>query len=384
MPWLQADPMTERVKFIAAHAAGLFTMSELCSRFGVSRPTGYDWVARFAAEGPRGLEDRSHAPYRCPHRMPDEVQGLLLDARYAHPTWGSAKLRAWVARRNPEVTLPARSKIDDLLRRNGLLCERRRRRGTSAHPGAVPLVAYAPNDLWTIDFKGEFRVGDGALCYPLTVQDACTRFLTGCKILSSTASDPVRHALEAIYRELGLPRRMRSDNGQPFTAHSAWRGLGRLGVWWIQLGIVHERITPGRPQENPRHERMHRTLKAETARPPQANLAQQQARSDAFRAEYNLERPHESLGQNTPASLYSPSPRPFPDRIADPQYAGHCEKRRVGSNGCFTFRGHTISLSQSLAEHWIALEETDDQVWSILFYDVLVARLNEQTLRVSG
>jgi putative transposase len=384
MSWLETNPVIERVKFIAAYTSGLYRMSELCAHFGVSRPTGYQWVARFAAEGAAGLEDRSHAPHRCPHLMAETTKDLVLDARAKHPYWGSAKLRVRLIEENPLVTIPARSRIDALLRREGKLRQRRARPGNDVHPGSTPLVAEQPNDLWTIDFKGEFRVGDGSMCFPLTVQDASTRFLPGITILRSTASDPVRAALEVMFRQHGMPLRMRSDNGAPFVASTAWRGLSRLSVWWIQLGIRHERNRRGCPQDNPRHERMHRTLKEETARPPQPTLAAQQVRTDVFRAEYNHLRPHESHDQKTPGSLYSDSPRAFPERLAGPEYAGHLEKRRVSSEGDFTFHGHSIFLSKSLAGQWIALEETDHHVWSIMFYDVLVARLNDQTLRVSG
>lgn len=382
MPWQETDPVNERMKFVVAHQSGLYSMSELCMRAGITRRTGYKWLARYAAEGVDGLKERSHAPEHCPHRMDAEVEAVLLAARRAHPSWGPRKLLPWLARRRPELALPAASTVGDLLSREGLVAPRQRGR-RPAHPGTVPLVAEAPNEVWTMDFKGEFRMGDGRYCYALTVADAHSRFLLGCDALCSTAGEGAKRCLERLFRTYGLPRAIRSDNGSPF-ASTARGGLSQLNVEWLKLGIAHHRIPPGKPQQNGAHERMHRTLKAETTRPPGGNQAAQQARFDDFRAEYNEERPHEALEQNPPASRYVASPREMPDVLQEPEYPGHYERRHVRTNGGFRFRGREIFLSEVLCSEWIGLEEVEDGIWSVYFFDRLLARLDERTFKLSG
>ena len=382
MPWNQTDPVNERLKFIAAWQEGLYSMTELCERFRISRDTGYKWVARYEAEGVEGLKDRSHAPQSCPHRMDEEVEAVLLATRAAHPTWGPRKILPYVAKRRPELVLPAASTVGDLFVRTGLVEPRRRRRRWQ-HPGSKPIVAEMPNQVWSADFKGEFRMGNGEQCYPLTVSDAHSRFLLVCHGLPSVAHEGARAGFERLFEERGLPEAIRTDNGVPF-ATTAIGGLSRLNIWWAQLGIRHDRIDPGRPDQNGRHERMHRTVKAETARPPQENAAAQQKRFDGFREEYNWERPHEALGQETPGSLYTPSTRPMPARIPHAEYPGHCLIRRVRKTGIFRFRAREIFLSELLKGHSIALEEVEDGVWSVYFYHLLLARLDERTFKLSG
>src|SRR5688500_2331737 len=295
MPWQETRPMDQRLEFVAAHLRGLYDLTTLCRRFGVSRKTGYKWLARYAAEGPRGLHDRSHVPHHCPHAIAPAVATLLLAARRAHPDWGPAKLVQYLAPRHPELTRwPAVSTVADLLTRHGLVMRRRRRRPVT-HPGAVPIQTTAPNDLWTADFKGQFRTRDGVYCYPLTIADQHTRYLLRVHGLLSVRVAGARPVFERAFREYGLPRAIRTDNGVPF-ANTGLHGLTQLSVWWIRLGIAHQRIRPASPQENGAHERMHRTLKAETTRPPAAACARQQQAFIAFRREYNHERPHAALG----------------------------------------------------------------------------------------
>ena len=292
--------MEQRTQFVADAQRGLSTMAELCAHYGVSRKTGYKWLARYAAEGARGLHDRSHAPHRCPHAIDGAVAALLLAARRAHPSWGPAKLVQYLAPRHPRVPhWPAVSTVADLLQRHGLVRHRRRRRPV-VHPGVVPLATAAPNDLWTADFKGHFRTRDGAYCYPLTIADQHTRYLLAVQGLLSTRGAGVRGVFERAFRAHGLPAAIRTDNGVPF-ASVGLHGLSQLNVWWLRLGIQHQRIHPASPQENGAHERMHRTLKAEATRPPQATCAAQQRVFAAFRAEFNAERPHAALGGATPA-----------------------------------------------------------------------------------
>ena len=295
MPWQETDPVDQREHFITDHHRALYSMTELCARYGVSRQTGYRWLARYDAGGRPALRARSHAPHTCPHRVEDAVAELLVAAREAHPSWGPRKLLAWLAPRHPRITWPAASTAGDLLARRGLVKPRRRRRAP-VHPGVVPATTVAPNDLWTLDFKGQFRTRDGVYCYPLTVADLHTRYLRDCRGLPSTKGHDARRALERAFRAYGLPRAIRTDNGVPFATRGV-HGLSQLNVWWLRLGIQHQRILPGCPQQNGAHERMHRTLKAEACRRPQATRVTQQRRFDAFRHEYNAERPHEALEQ---------------------------------------------------------------------------------------
>jgi putative transposase len=382
MPWQTTDPVNERMRFVSAYQSGLYGMSELCLRYGISRETGYTWVGRCAAEGPAGLVDRSHAPKHCPHRLSPDIAALLLAARASHPHWGPRKLLAWLEPRHPGVALPAASTVGELLKREGLVQPRsRHRRGT--HPGRKPLLALAPNQVWAADFKGQFRTGDGVECYPLTITDSHSRFLLCCKALDSVATAGTKAGFTACFREYGLPEAIRTDNGTPFAAATPL-GLTRLNAWWTQLGIVHDRIEPGRPDQNGAHERMHRTMKAETTRPPGQDQAHQQKIFDRWRWEFDFERPHEALGQQPPATVYEASPREMPARLPEPVYAGHCEVRRVRRMGTVKFRGHEIYLSEVLAHERVALEEVEDGIWSIYFHARLVGRLDERTHRVSG
>jgi transposase InsO family protein len=368
--------MTERLKFIRESLSGLYTTSELCERFGISRKTGYKWLARFEALGSSGLSDRSHAPKSCPHKLEAIVAAWIVAARRKHPHWGPRKLLDWLRPRRPELHLPAPSTAGELLRREGLVRSSRRRRHWR-HPGPPSGIAHAPNELWTADFKGQFRTRDGELCYPLTLADQCSRYLLRCQALSSTRTQETRPVMERLFREVGLPRAIRTDNGVPF-ASTGIHGLCSLNVWWIRLGIAHQRILPGHPQQNGAHERMHRTLKAQTARPPAANRRAQQRSFDRFRAEYNQERPHDALGGRAPGSVWTPPIRSYPRRIPEPEYPGHYQVRLVSNAGTFRFQCQQIFLSQALKQVSIGLEETDDGVWAVYFYNVLLARFDER------
>ena len=384
MPWLETAPMDERLQFLADHQRGLYAMTELCARYGVSRKTGYKWLARYAAEGPAGLRDRSHAPHRCPHRIGEGLAALLLTARRAHPTWGPAKLVQYLAPRHPAVEdWPAVSTVADLLARHGLVRKRRRRHRPVVHPGVVPIATAAPNDLWKADFKGHFRTRDGVNCYPLTVADQHTRFLVAVQGLPSTRGAGVRRVFERAFRELGLPAAIRTDNGVPF-ATTGLHGLSQLNVWWLRLGIQHQRIRPASPQENGAHERMHKTLKAEATRPPRGNLAAQQRAFAAFRAEFNAERPHSALGGATPAARYAPSPRPYPTRLPALEYPGHFTVKRVTNAGTIRFTHRLLFLAHALAPHRVGLEEIDDGLWSLYLGPVLLGRIDEHEMRVYG
>lgn len=382
MPWLETDAMNERLAFVFDCERGLYTVAEAAARRGISRSNGHKWLERFRTEGRAGLAERSRQPHHCPHRLAAVVARQLLELKLAHPTWGPRKIRALLLDREPEGSWPAASTIGELYLRHGLVRKRRRRR-RSEHPGAVPPTTTAPNDLWTADFKGHFPLGSGAYCYPLTIADQHTRFLLACQGMDRIEGKQVRAAFTTAFRTYGLPRAIRTDNGVPF-ATSALHGLSRLNVWWLQLGIQHQRIRPAAPQENGAHERMHRTLKAATARPPRATPRAQQAAFDRFRQEYNVERPHEHLGNRPPARLYQPSPRAYPARLPPIEYPGHYLVKRVTTADTIRFKDRLLFLAKPLMQLPVGLEEVGDGIWSIHFNRVLLARFDEREYVIHG
>ena len=383
MPWKESVTMDERLRFVRDAWGDRFTMSELCARYGVSRRIGYKWLARYDTDGRRGLVDRSRAPHHCPHKLGDAMVELLVAAREAHPHWGARKLLTVLARQHPRIAhWPAPSTVADLLARRGLVQKRRRRRA-STHPGVVRPTTAAPNDLWTADFKGQFRTGDGTYCYPLTIADQHTRFLLACRGVLSTQTVTARPVFERTFRDYGLPIAIRTDNGVPF-ATQAIHGLSYLNVWWMRLGIVHQRIRPGCPQENGAHERMHRTLKRQAIKPVRASCTAQQRNFDAFRHEYNDERPHERLNQQTPASQYVGSPRPYPERLPTLEYPAHFVVKKITTGGTFRFQHKLLYLANAMVDQHIGLEETDDGIWAIHFNTVLLATFDERDYIITG
>jgi transposase InsO family protein len=372
--------MDQKTQFIADYLRQTLSFTELCALYHVSRKTGYKWVARYLESGGAGLEDRSPAPHTCPHRTPPELAEAIVEARRLHPTWGAGKLLALLGRRDPDRAWPSRSAACALLARRGLV-RRARRRRSPGHPGAPASLAAAPNELWSADFKGQFKTGDGRYCYPLTVTDNFSRLLLGCRALKSVCVADSREVFRALFREYGLPRRIRTDNGVPFATVSLAR-LSRLSAWWVRLGVLPELIEPGCPQQNGRHERMHRTLKAETTRPPASGLRSQQRAFDRFREEYNRVRPHEALGMKTPASLYEPSPRPYPERPPPLEYPAHFETRYVSRNGGIRWRSDWVNVSITCAGEYVGLEEIDDGVWGVYFGPLKLGRLLEREMRI--
>ncbi len=385
MPWKETCAMDERMQFVTACLREEGDMATLCRVYGISRTTGYKWLARYQAEGAPGLVERSRAPHTHPQAIGAVVEATLLAARAAHPTWGPRKLVAWLERKQPSVELPAQSTVGALLARAGLVVPRRRRPRTP--PWTAPLAhadAGGPNAVWSIDFKGQFRTQDGLLCYPLTISDGASRYLLRCQGLPAIDGARVRPLVEATFREYGLPHAIRSDNGPPF-ASTGVGGLTPLTVWWVKLGITPERITPGRPDQNGRHERMHRTLKHETVTPPHgpaATLRAQQRAFDRFRTEYNTERPHEALGQVPPATCYVPSSRPYPDRVREVEYPTADLVRRVRSNGELRWQGQLVFLSESLAGEPVGLTALDDQHYQVAFGPLVLGVLDRATGRV--
>jgi len=376
---METDALDQRRRFVDDQASGRWTMTELCLRYGISRPTGYLWLARYEADGATGLEARRSAPHSCPHQTAPAIEAQIVAARRRYG-WGAKKLRQVLHRQRPKVAWPARSTINDILDRHGLL-EKQRRRRPWAHPGRVVLATAAPNDVWPADFKGQFKTGDGHYCYPLTVTDHFSRRVLACQGLPAITVADARAVFLATFRTAGLPRAIRTDNGMPFVGPGL-QGLSSLNLWWMQLGITHQRIRPGCPYENGSHERMHRELKRETTRPSAATRRAQQRRFDAFRRRYNAERPHEALGDCTPDSLWRPSPRPYPEGRPTPEYPARLEVRRVSSSGAISWHAHVIFLSEVLRGEDVALEQIDDDCWNLLYYTTLLARWDGRSRRL--
>ena len=380
MPWNQTSPMDQRTQFIADYLRQTFSITELCQQYQVSRKTGYKWIDRYLRLGPAGLDEHSRRPRRCPRETPAHVVEALLEARRRHPSWGAKKLLTIVSKRNPDWPWPHRATIYDILNRHGLVATKQRRRPVG-HPGKPNTQIDSPNQVWCADFKGHFKTGDGIYCYPLTVTDGYSRFLLGCQSLHSTAVAEAKPVFTRLFKEFGLPERIRTDNGVPFATVSLAR-LSSLSAWWVRLGILPELIEPGKPQQNGRHERMHRTLKAETTRPPAGNLAAQQRKFNRFREEFNQERPHEALDQNTPASYYKTSPRQMPDKLLPLEYPDRFEVRYVSANGGIRWNHEWVNVSVCCAGEYVGLEEIDDGVWNVYFGPLKLGRLHERHMRI--
>ena len=379
MPWKELSQVDQRLRFIAECQAGEGSFTEHCAHFGVSRKTGYKWRDRYASEGPSGLGDRSRRPLTSPESTPLPIVERLLALRRSHPNWGAKKLLKVLADRGI-TDLPGRSTCCDLLRRHGLVVSPRRRK-YPGHPGRPQSPMTEPNAVWTADFKGQFRTRDGEYCYPLTVADGYSRFLLACKGLRSPSITLSRPVFFRLFSDYGLPRIIRTDNGVPFATTALGR-LSTLSVWWIRLGIFPELIEPAHPEQNGRHERMHRTLKRETAIPSKANLAAQQRRFDQFRQEFNNERPHEALGQETPASFYKPSPRPLPSKLPPIEYPPHFEVRYVSANGAIRWKCAWVCVTHTLAGEFVGFEEVGDGLWDAYFGPILLGRMDERLRRI--
>ena len=365
MPWKETCIMDQRIAFISAALRDEAPMTSLCAAFGISRTTGYKWLRRYRGQGALGLEDRSRAPREHGRRMAPEIAEAILALRRDRPHWGPRKLRAVLQSQQPEVGWPAASTMGDLLRRHGL-SDRRRRRAAIVGPGPADFAPItAANDLWCIDFKGWFRTRDGHRCDPLTITDGYSRYALVCTIVEPRHA-PVEAAVLDAFARYGLPKAIRSDNGPPFAAAGPG-GLSRLSLGWLKAGIALERIAPGQPQQNGRHERFHRTLKEQTSRPPAANLCEQQARFDAFCQDYNHLRPHEALGQRPPASLWRPSPRRYPESLAQPWYDAQHALRRVRAGGEIKWAGRAIFISETLAGEPVGIAETRHGDWLVRY-----------------
>jgi transposase InsO family protein len=380
MPWKESSVMDERLRFVARLLEGE-PMSDVCREFGISRTTGYKIFERYKEDGPVALSDRSRRPIRYANQLPEQIVKLVVSCKREKPHWGARKIRELLVRRLAgDVRIPAISTIHAVLDRYGLVKHDKRRRnkatGTPLSPGL------AANELWSVDFKGEFKLGNGKYCYPLTVTDHASRFLLECQALESTREDPVIGAFERLFVARGLPAAIRSDNGVPFASPNGLYNLSKLSVWWLRLGIDIERIKPGHPQQNGRHERMHLTLKQETTRPPGANILQQQERFDAFVEEFNAERPHEALAMKCPAQLYATSPRSY-NGLPEIEYPFHDKEVLVTCCGRICMHRKKINVSTVLAGQKLGIKEVDDGIWlvSFLTYDLGYIDLEQRTLQ---
>ena len=380
MPWKEVSVMDERLRFVARVLEGE-PMTDLCREFGISRKTGYKIFNRYREEGPVALCDRSRRPMRYANQLPDQIERLLVATKKEKPNWGARKIRELLIRKlDGDFRIPSISTVHAVLDRHGLVTHSIRRRARASGTALSPGVA--PNELWCTDFKGEFKLGSGKYCYPLTVTDHASRFLLACEALESIREMPVIESFERLFRERGLPAAIRSDNGVPFASPNGLYNLSKLSVWWLRLGIAIERIKPGHPQQNGRHERMHLTLKREATRPPGSNFLQQQARFDSFVREFNGERPHEALAMKCPAEIYSPSPRTY-QGLPDVDYPFHDRDVLVTACGRICMHRKRINISTVLGGQKLGIKEVDDGIWlvSFLAYDLGYIDLEQKTLQ---
>jgi transposase InsO family protein len=376
MPWGAICAVDSKLQFIAEYLKHEESVAELCRWFGISRKTGYKLINRYEQAGLDGIHELSRRPHRSPHAISDDIAGLLVEERTAHPRWGPRKVLGSLERQHADLKLPAPSTVGDLFKRLGLVKDRKRRDRTRPH--TTPLAeATAPNMIWCADFKGWFHAGDGSRCEPLTITDAYSRFLLKCQLVRNSRFESVKPVFEAAFREFGMPRVIRTDNGPPF-ASVGLAGLSELSIWWIRLGIRPERIQPGHPEQNGRHERMHRTLKQETALPPSPTIKQQQAAFDHFRREYNCHRPHEALGQRTPAELYEASSEPMPATLPEMVYPMNFVIRPIKKSGQFYWDGHRVYTHYNLNGETIGFEQVTPRYWRVYFGPIPIALFDAQ------
>lgn len=378
MPWNESSPMDLRVKFVAEYLEGHHSLSSLCAAFEISRKTGYKWLNRYEIYGAEGLADFSTAPINSPQKLTEQMKQVLIEARQKHPTWGPKKIVAWLETKQPALKFPAPSTVGDLYKNSGLIPVKDHSRLRSKNLAPI-YESKAANAVWCTDYKGEFRLGNGKICYPLTITDHFTRFLLCCQGHDRNDLLQTKNAFERVFKEFGIPEIILSDNGTPFSSPS---GLSQLNIWWIKLGIKPLRIQPGKPQQNGRHERMHRTLKQNTAYPPQKNMESQQTVFNHFVHEYNFERPHASLNNQTPSVLYTPSLKPMPKEFLEFKYPNFMETKVAGPRGEIRWKGRKYFVSRALEGEEIAFEEKDDGLWLIHFGPIQVGYINRNARRI--
>lgn len=382
MAWRETCPMKERMKFIMAHEQNDCGFSHLCRGFNISRKTGYKWLNRYEDEGFDGLEDRSRAPLTFPNQISEVQARMILAVKYDHPHWGPRKIIMWLSQEYKDTKWPAISTAGELLKRHGLVKPRKKRKRVP--PYTQPFGACeSPNDSWSIDYKGQFNLANGQLCYPLTITDNYSRYLLACDAYKQISGMRVKTVLEKLFKEYGLPAVIRSDNGSPFASRGL-SGLSTLSVWWVKLGVLPERIRPGKPQENGRHERMHRTLKQETTHPVENDMFSQQLAFSRFQHEYNDERPHEGIGDQRPSWLYEASRRAYPYHIEEMEYGSEYTCRKIRTNGTMKWGGREVFISGALCGERIGLLPVSDKEWKIYYATLAIGTFNEETGKVSS
>ena len=378
MPWKVCNPMDERLKFIARLLDG-DQMALLCREFGISRKTGYKILTRYNEIGLDGLTDRSRRPYRHANQLPTQIETLIVRCKQDKPHWGAPKIRERLVRLYPDVHTPAISTVHAVLDRHGLVKRRTRRRNKAE--GTTLSRPLQPNELWCADYKGEFMLADRRYCYPLTITDFASRYLIACEALHTTKETYAFAVFEAVFKEFGLPDAIRTDNGVPFASPNSLFNLSKLSVWWLRLGIQIERIKPGHPQQNGRHERTHLTLKLEATKPAANNFLQQQAKFDDFIDCYNNERPHQALDMQCPVQRYQPSSRPYRG-LPDLDYPFHDRAVTVTTCGRICFNRQKINLSQVFAGQTVGIKQTDDRIWLVSFMNYDLGYFDDETCRL--
>jgi putative transposase len=387
MPWKEVNIMELRKQFVRDKKLEMCSVKELCAMYGISRQTGYSWIERYEQHGLADpmqgdwSADRSHAARVVHNRTDERVVDALMQMRLSHPHWGARKLLHQVGLLYPQWALPHESTVCDMLKRAGLVQSRPRRRAVG-HPGRPSLVVSGPGDCWSADFKGQFRMGNHEYCYPLTVTDNYSRYLLACQAMRGTLGQPCKAVFTRLFQEWGLPGRIRTDNGVPFAGTSTLSRLSVLSVWWLRLGILHELIQPGKPQQNGRHERMHKTLKAEATWPPKGNLSAQQRRFNEYRLEFNDIRPHEALGMDTPVRWQEVSARQMPSKLPPMEYPHWFEVRKVNSAGSVRWSRHWVNVTQVLQGEYVGLEQVHDGQWDVYFGVKRLGRLDERHMRI--
>lgn len=381
MPWKETHVMDEKIKFIAEVKKDESTIKDICEYHGISRPTGYKWIDRYEKYGIKGLEDRSRAPQNPANGLDDFVKEKILEVKHTYMHWGPKKVRSKLMKLYPEWKKhPAISSIGEFLKKEGLVITRKRRIKTMGTNKPLT-IGLKPNDVWSADFKGWFKTRDGARCNPLTISDDYSRYLLSCWHVNKMNHINVQKRFEIVFREYGLPLVIRTDNGTPFASTSSY-GLTKLSVWWISLGIYPERIEPGHPEQNGRHERMHRTLKDNTANPSAETINKQKKRFSEFQIEYNEERPHEALNMKTPAEFYWESSRKFPNKKPKIEYPNYMDKRKVQENGRFNYNGYELFLSESLYGEYIGIEKISEDESSLWYSNYHLGILNHRVLEI--
>jgi putative transposase len=386
MPWKEVDAMELRKQFVRDCKLEVRSVKDLCALYGISRQTGYNWIERYEQEGLADpmqgdwSTERSHARHTMANRTPARVEQALIQLRLSHPGWGARKLLARAGKLHPSWELPHESTVCDMLKRHGLVQARQRKRAVG-HPGRPSSVIEGPGDSWSADFKGQFRLGNNEYCYPLTVTDNYSRYLLACQAMPGTLLNPCKATFTRLFKQWGLPKTIRTDNGVPFAGVTLGR-LTQLSVWWLKLGILPELIEPGKPQQNGRHERMHKTLKAEATKPAKANMRAQQRRFDEYLGEFNEIRPHEALEMDSPAQWHQASPREMPDKLLPMEYPDWYEVRKVSSAGGIRWARQWVNVTQALQGESVGLEQVEDGLWDVYFGVKRLGRLHERHMRI--